>query len=325
MKNYNLSSVKSRSAIVTRLALATLVIALPLRILAGAEQQFDSPDAAVTALTNAAIAKDTNAMMKIFGPEGETLVNPDVVQASQGFEVFTKRISEKVEMSHESNSRIILNIGSENWPFAIPLVMQDNKWFFDVAAGKEEILNRRIGSDELGAIAVCQTYVQAQREFAMRDRNDDGIIEYAQHLRSAQGKRDGLYWPAKNPTDEISPLGPLISEAREEGYHGSTGLMTDSQEKAKQTPYHGYYFKVLTKQGKNAPGGKYDYVINGHMVAGFALIAWPAEYNNTGIMTFIVNQQGKVYQKNLGPKTEKLAKAITTYDPDSTWMQAMGK
>jgi hypothetical protein len=172
----------------------------------------------------------------------------------------------------------------------------------------------------LGAINVCETYVTAQREYAGRDRNGEGVLEYAQNLRSTPGKHDGLYWPARNPTDEMSPFGPLIAEAREEGYHRRTGMMTENP-----TPYHGYYFKILTRQGKHAPAGKYNYIINGHMIAGYALVAWPAEWGNSGVMTFIVNQEGKVYQKNLGPKTDKLAKAMTTYDPDNTWTPVAGK
>jgi hypothetical protein len=202
----------------------------------------------------------------------------------------------------------------------MPLVKVDGKWYFDVAAGREEILNRRIGRDELGAIAVCHAYVDAQREYASRDRTGDGVLEYAQYLMSTPGKHDGLYWSAKNPGDEVSPLGPLVAQAHQEGYHRRTGLLTQNQ-----SPYHGYYFQVILRQGRHAPGGKYSYVINGHMIGGFALVAWPAEYGNTGIMTFIVNQQGKVYQKDLGPNTDKLAPKITTYDPDASWKPAEGR
>ena len=281
------------------------------------EQQFDSPEAAVTALTAAAKTSDTNAVRAIFGPEGHALISPDVVQASEGFALFVKRITEKTELVRESDSKELLEIGSDHWPFPMPLVKQDGKWYFDVAAGKDEILNRRIGGDELGAIAVCHSYVDAQREYASKDRVGDGVLEYAQYLLSTPGKFDGLYWPAKNPADEVSPLGPLIAQARQEGYHRRTGLLTEDQ-----SPYHGYYFQILVRQGKHAPGGKYNYVINGHMIGGFALVAWPAECGNTGIMTFMVNQQGKIYQKNLGPKTSKLARKITTYDPDETWTLA---
>jgi hypothetical protein len=284
---------------------------------AAGEEQFDSPEAAVAALTDAAKAKDTNAVRAIFGPEGHELVSPDVVQASEAFNLFVERISAKTVLLRESDSKELLEIGADQWPFPMPLVKQDGKWFFDVAAGREEILNRRIGGDELGAIAVCHAYVQAQREYASQDRLGDGVPAYAQFLLSTPGTHNGLYWPAKNPGDEVSPLGPLIAQARQEGYHRRTGLLTEEQ-----TPYHGYYFQVLTRQGKHAAGGKYSYIINGHMIGGFALVAWPAEWGNTGVMTFLVNQQGKIYQKNLGPKTDKLAHKICSYDPDETWTLA---
>jgi Protein of unknown function (DUF2950) len=283
------------------------------------EEKFDSPDAAVAALVSAAKNKDTNAVHAIFGPEGHELMSPDVVQASEGFNHFVKRVSEKTKLVPQSDSREELDIGDDGWPFPMPLVKEDGKWYFDVAAGREEILNRRIGRDELGAIAVCHAYVMGQREYAGRDRMGDGVLEYAQYIMSTPGKHDGLYWPAKDG-EEMSPLGPLVGQAHQEGYHRRTGLLTENQ-----SPYHGYYFQVVLRQGRHAAGGKYSYVINGHMIGGFALVAWPAEWGNTGIMTFIVNQQGKVYQKDLGPKTDQLARKISSFDPDSTWKQAEGK
>jgi len=281
---------------------------------AAGEKMFDSPEAAVAALKEAAAARDTNSVHDIFGPEGRELISPDLVQASEGFDLFVKRISEKTALVKESDSAEALEIGQDGWPFPMPLVKQDGKWFFDVAKGRDEILNRRIGRDELGAIAVCHSYVNAQREYASRDRAGDGVMQYAEFIMSTPGKHDGLYWPANNPGEELSPLGPLVADARKEGYHRRTGLLTENQ-----SPYHGYYFQVLLRQGRHAPGGKYSYIINGHMIGGFALVAWPAEWGNTGMMTFIVNQQGKVYQKDLGPKTDTLASRITTYDPDNSW------
>ena len=306
------------------LALAALLLAFPVRLIAEGEQQFDSPEAALAALTSAAKDRDTNAVRAIFGPVGHELVSPDVVQASENFNLFVKRLTEKADLIHDSDSKDTLAIGSDGWPFPIPLVKNaDGKWFFDTAAGKEEILNRRIGEDELGAIAVCHAYVDAQREYASKDRNHDEVLEYAQHLMSTTNLHDGLYWPAHNPGDETSPLGPLIAQARDEGYHHRTGLLQDQEDG--QTPYHGYYFRILTRQCKHAPGGKYSYILNGHMIGGFALIAWPAEWGNTGVMTFIVNQRGKVFQKDFGPNTPSKAAAITTYDPDETWAKAEGK
>ena len=230
--------------------------------------------------------------------------------------MFVKRLAEKTRLVTLSVSNITLEIGLEGWPFPVPLVQQDGRWYFDTAAGAEEILARRIGRNELGAINVCIAYVDAQKEYQDQDRLGDGVPAYAQYLHSTPGKHDGLYWPVK-PGEELSPLGPLIAQARVEGYHRTARMLNDEQ-----APYHGYYFKILTRQGKHAPGGKYNYLINGRLLAGFALVAWPAEWGNTGVMTFVVNQQGHVLQKNLGPKTVKIAQSMTTYDPDETWTPA---
>jgi hypothetical protein len=292
--------------------LALLALTLPVRVPAADEQTFASPQEAVNALVAAAKNDDTNALHAIFGPVGHDLVSPDVVQATAGFKLFVQHLAEKTQLITNSDANLTLEIGADGWPFPIPLVKQGGQWFFDTAAGKQEILNRRIGRDEIGAIRVCRAYVDAQREYASEDRGD-GILEYAQHLRSTPGAHDGLFWPAKSG-EELSPLGPLVAQARVEGYHRTAKMLNDEQ-----APYHGYYFKILTRQGKHAPIGKYNYIINGHMIAGFAFVAWPAEWGNTGVMTFIVNQQGKVYQTNLGPQTAKIASAMTTYDPDDTW------
>jgi hypothetical protein len=298
--------------LVSGLALLTLAV----RVSAADEQMFASPEAAVSTLVAAATNNDTNAMHSIFGAEGQALVSPDVVKATEGFKLFVLHLTEKTQLVTNSDSNVTLEIGADGWPFPIPLVKQDGQWFFDTAAGRNEILGRRIGRDEMGAINVCNAYVEAQREYASQDRMGDGVLAYAQFLRSTPGTHDGLFWPT-NSGAELSPLGPLVAQARVEGYHRAAKMMND-----KQSPYHGYYFKILTRQGKHAPGGKYDYLINGRMIAGFALVAWPAEWGNTGVMSFIVNQQGSVCQKNLGPKTPKIAGAMTTYDPDDTWTPA---
>ena len=277
------------------------------------QQRFNSADDAVSALVNAAKGKDTNSLHSIFGSDGEKLISPDVVQAADELETFVKRVAEKVEIVPQSDSRAVLQLGSDGWPFPIPLVKEKDHWFFDTKEGAQEILNRRIGRNELQTIEVCRAYLDAQREYASRDHDGDDVLEYAQKLRSSEGKQDGLYWSFRE-NNEQSPLGPLISESRAEGYRGSTKILTEEP-----TPYHGYYFKILTKQGKHAAGGKYDYVINGNMIGGFALVAWPAEWGNSGVMTFIVNQQGKVWQKNLGSKTSTIAARMSNYDPDSTW------
>jgi hypothetical protein len=189
----------------------------------------------------------------------------------------------------------------------------NDQWFFDTEAGKEEILNRRIGENELTAILVCRTYVKAQREYVLKDGDNDGILAYAQKLRSDPGRKNGLFW-RHAPGEAASPLGELVARARMEGYKKGKSVF-----KEQPLPFHGYYFRVLTGQGKNAPGGKYNYIINGNMVAGFALVAFPSNWGKSGVMTFIVNQQGKVYQKNLGPGTMKIAQEMKSYNPDETW------
>jgi len=301
--------------------LAALCLAVPSRLSAAAAdgQRFESIDDAVKALTEAVRNGDTNAIRIIFGPAGQELVSPDVVQAGAERTLFMNRVREKAETVRESDTKAILHLGSDGWPFPIPLVKWEGRWFFETEAGAEEILNRRIGMNEIGAIRVCRAYVEAQHEYYSQDRNGDGVVEYAQKLRSGSGLRDGLYWPA-NPGEPLSPLGPLIAKARVEGYRhrNNTSIMTDGE----SSPYHGYYFKILTRQGKHAPGGEYNYTINGHMVAGFALVAWPAEWGNSGVMTFLVNQNGKVYQRNLGAKTDDLASRIGSFNLGPEWTEA---
>ena len=298
------------------LGVGLLALGLPLCAPAAEEQAFPSPQDAVNALVAAAMNHDTNALHSIFGPEGQSLISPDVVQATEAFKLFVQHLKEKTQLVTNSDSKVTLDIGANGWPFPIPLVKQDGQWCFDTTAGRQEILNRRIGRDEMGAMDVCHAYVEAQREYASEDRMGDGVLAYAQFLHSTPGTHDGLFWPT-NSGAELSPLGPLVAQARVEGYHRTAKMLNDEQ-----APYHGYYFKILTRQGKHTPGGKYNYIINGRMIAGFALVAWPAEWGNTGVMTFMVNQQGKVYQKNLGAKTAKIAKGMTTYDPDDTWTPA---
>lgn len=298
------------------LSVFALVLILPATLRAADEQTFASPEEAVSALTAAATNHDTNAMHAIFGAEGHKLVSPDPVQAGENYKMFVEHLSEKTQLSTNSDSHVTLEIGADGWPFPIPLVKQDDRWHFDTEAGKAEILNRRIGMNELGAIDVCHAYVDAQREYAGQDRMGDGVLAYAQFLRSTPGTHDGLFWPAQ-ADDSLSPLGPLVAGARAEGYRHTAKMLND-----KLAPYHGYYFKILTRQGRHAAGGKYSYLINGRMIGGFALVAWPAEWGNTGVMTFIVNQQGRVFQCNLGKKTAKMASAMSEFDPDSRWQPA---
>ena len=305
------------SSLSSGFGLTFLMLTLPVRTLAEDEQTFTTPQAAVSALVAAATNHDTNALHSIFGATGHDLISPDVVQATEEYKLFVQHLTEKTELASNSDSNVTLEIGADGWPFPIPLVKRDGQWFFDTAAGAEEILARRIGMDEIGAINVCHAYVDAQREYASEDRMGDSVLAYAQFLRSTPGTHDGLFWPTNQAGEALSPLGPLVAQARVDGYHRTAKMLNDEQ-----APYHGYYFKILTRQGKHAPGEKYNYIINGRMIAGFALVAWPAEWGNTGVMTFTVNQQGHIYQKNLGPKTVKLAKAMTAYDPDDTWTPA---
>ena len=296
------------------MALAAL---LPLHVLAAHEQHFSSPEAAVDALKTAVAARDTNALSAIFGTAAPELILPDILEATNECQIFQRRLEEKVTLVPESDSRQSLQLGADQWPFPIPLAKLSGQWFFDTESGREEIQHRCAGMNELGAIRVCRAYVEAQREYASRDRAGDGVLAYAQRVCSAPGARDGLYWPDDRPGEELSPLGPLIAQACDESSGRDAKGVTEQH-----SPYHGYYFKILTRQGKHAPGGKYDYMINGHMLAGFALVAWPAQWGESGVMTFIVNQQGKIFQKNLGPKTAAVARAMTTYDPDSSWTPA---
>ena len=277
-------------------------------------KKFASPEEAVAALRVATVAADTNALRIIFGPASEELQNPDRIQAMYELETFGSALTETNHLLHVSDTLVVLELGDDFWPFPVPIVKKEGGWFFDTAVGKDELLSRRIGKNELATVPVLRAYVEVQREYASTDHDGDGVLEYAQRLISSPGKHDGLCWPPDFDGDE-SPLGPLVAYAQVEGY--SPELRAEDE--AERGPYHGYYFKILTRQGKHAPGGKYTYVTNGNMIGGFALVAWPAEYSDSGIMTFIVNQQGRVYQKDLGPKTSRLASRMKAYDPDSSW------
>ncbi len=274
---------------------------------------FATPEAAVAALVAAASAKDTNAFRVLFGPAGEEIENPDRVQAANELSAFNAAVNQHQRLVHESEAKCVLEIGDNSWPFPVPIVKRNGLWFFDTEAGKDEIFNRHIGKNELATLQSVRAYVEAQREYASKDRDGDEVLEYAQKFGSAVGKKDGLYWPS-DLDGEISPLGPLVAQAQDQGYSRKP-----REEDAAPQPFHGYFLKILTRQAKSAPGGKYDYLINGNMIGGFALVAWPVEYGETGIMTFIVNQQGRVYQKSLGPETTKIAKSMKEYNPDNTW------
>ena len=294
--------------------LLTLALSGPIAARAAdTAQTFATPEEAVSALVQATSAKSGKALRAIFGPAAADFQNPDRVQATNEFNAFTAALNATNRLVHESDTNCVLELGTNSWPFPIPIVKKDGRWFFDSEAGKDELLSRRIGKNELAVLGVMRAYVGAQREYASRDRNGDEVLEYAQRIASTPGNKDGLYWPP-DLDGEISPLGPMVADAQDEGY----SMQAKGQESTRM-PFHGYYFKILTRQGKHAPGGKYDYIINGHMIGGFAMVAWPAEYGDSGIMTFIVNQQGRVYQQDLGPKTGKLAAAMKVYDPEPGW------
>jgi len=276
------------------------------------QKSFKSPEEAFRALVTAAKGNDTKELLAIFGPAGKELISSgDEVADKAWRDHFVKAYEEMNKLVSETDTKVILHVGNGEWPYPVPVVKKGENWFFDTKAGKEEILNRRIGRNELNAIQVCLAYVDAQREYIKEDRDENKLLEYAQRLISREGEKNGLYWEAKEG-EEPSPLGPLIAKAAAEGYTGKRPF-------GKRTPYHGYYYKILKAQGKNAPGGEYDYVVNGKMIGGFALVAYPAEYGDSGVMTFIVNQDGVVYEKNLGKDTEKIATAMKKFDPDKTW------
>jgi Protein of unknown function (DUF2950) len=308
-------SSRSMVFIVVLLISAAFIAAGSTSIMAAISQKlFSTPEDALKALVDATKKHDKTALDQIFGPSAKELRSSDEVQAAAESVEFSKHVAEKTNLVKENDSKVIIHIGNENWPFPIPLVKKDGQWFFDTEAGKEEVLNRRIGEDELTAILVCRTYVKAQREYMLKDWDSDGVLAYAQKLRSDPGRKNGLFWRhAKG--DPVSPLGELVAQARMEGYKKEKSLFEEQP-----APFHGYYFKILTKQGEHAPGGKYDYIVNGNMVAGFGLVAFPSTWGKSGVMTFIVNQQGKVFQKNLGPDTLKTAQDLETYDPDGTWI-----
>jgi hypothetical protein len=281
------------------------------------QQHFASPEEARQALVTAVQQKDHRALANIFGPVAAELEPGDPVEQATEFDHFSRHVLEGAELVREGDAKAILVIGVKKWPFPVPIVKRDDTWLFNTEEGREEILNRRIGHNELVAINVCRAYVEAQREYyAMPEPDGDQLPKYAQHMVSRPGKRDGLYWPTAAGEKE-SPLGPLVAKAKEEGY-----MQKRPEGEHGPRPYHGYYFRILARQGKNAPGGKFSYVVNGNMVAGYALVAYPAKWGVSGVMTFIVNQRGRVYEKNLGPKTVEIAHKLKGYNPDLAWKLA---
>jgi hypothetical protein len=274
---------------------------------------FASDDEAAKAFLTAIAADDHDTVHQILGPAWKDLLTGDKVQDANAFKEFAASAAEKNRLEKKDADTTILHVGDNDWPDPIPIVRDaaSGKWFFDTEAGKAEILARHIGTDELGAIDVCRAYVRAQREYFRMPHDASDVLQYAQHIHSKADTQDGLYYPVAAGEKE-SPFGPLVADSEFEGYPAPE----DAQP---HTPYHGYHFHILKAQGADAPGGAFSYIINGHMLAGFALVAYPDKYGDSGIMTFIVNQRGKVYQKDLGANTTDAAKHMTEYNPDSSW------
>ncbi len=289
-----------------------LIVAVPLAAAAAPQETFTTPEAAVDALMAALKADSDAAMVGLFGEEHKDLViNADRALGSATRAKILAAMQTMRVLQAPTPDRRVLVIGDEAWPSPIPIVRAGDRWRFATEEGKEEIVNRRVGSNERNAIFVLRAYIDAQREYAAVDRDGDGVRQFAQKLASSPGKRDGLSWPADaSKGEEISPFGPLIAESAAylEGHKAGDA-------------YRGYHFRILSRQGKDAPGGAYSYVINGRMIAGFAMVAYPAEWGTSGVMTFIVSHNGKVYQKDLGQSSTAIGAKMTTFDPGAGWKE----
>jgi Protein of unknown function (DUF2950) len=273
---------------------------------------FPSAEQAVEELLAAVRADRLESLGRILGPQGAKLIRSgDPVADREGRERFVTAYDQAHRLEYQKRDHAVLYVGKEDWPLPIPLVSVGGTWRFDTKAGEQEILNRRVGRNELHVIETCRAYVEAQREYARLQAAAGAQAEYAQHFLSHPGQHDGLYWPV-NAGEAESPLGPLVAQARAEGY--GTEPRT-----GKRRPYYGYYYRILRRQGTHAPGGARDYLVGGRMIGGFGLLAYPARYGDSGVMTFIVDQDGIVFQKNLGPRTAAIARAMEQYDPDSSW------
>ena len=275
---------------------------------------FSSPEDAVKSLVDTVKKGDVDALLAIFGPDGKDLLaSSDPATARMNRQVFAVAAGEQWRLADDGADRKTLVIGNEEWPFPVPLVKEASGWRFDTAAGKEEVIARRIGRNELAAIDTVRAYVTAQRRYAAQGHDGNQPGAYATQFQSDPGKENGLYWPAARG-EKRSPLGDLVAQAAEEGHRIGS-------DRSRPSPLHGYYFKILTAQGAAATGGARPYVVNGQMSGGFALVAWPARYDVTGVMTFIVNQDGIVREANLGPDTDAIARKMPVYNPDASWRE----
>jgi len=288
------------------------IVMLALMCVAGAQQPFKTPEDAAAALANAAKDAWPKGVVTVLGAAGSDIVaSGDAVADEANRQKFLAAYDAQHRIAMKGDDKAEIIIGTEDFPFPIPIVHKDGGWQFDTVAGRLEILYRRVGRNELDAIQSCLAYVDAQNEYADKNPAGSGFGTYAQRILSQPGKKDGLYWPTADG-QSASPLGELVARATTEGYRVGGG----------RTPFHGYYYKVLTKQGPSAPGGAMNYVVRGKMIGGFALVAWPAEYGNSGVMTFLVNHSGVVFQKDLGPETAAVVQKMTSFDPDQTWEKA---
>ncbi|MGE5790125.1 MAG: DUF2950 domain-containing protein [Syntrophaceae bacterium] len=279
------------------------------------QKTFQSPDAAVKALVDATRAQDVKALVSLFGPGSDDLISSgDDVDDARGRDMFVKAYDEAHRLEKAGDTKRILYVGKDDWPMPVPIVKAGKRWRFQTEEGRQEILSRRIGKNELDAIQTCLAIVDAQKEYAVLDRDTDQLLEYAQKFESEKGKSDGLYWETA-PGEPLSPLGPLVASAAAEGYKNAAQL----------SPYHGYLYRIITAQGENANGGAYSYMVNGSMIGGFAIVAYPALYRASGVKTFTVNHEGIVYEKDLGPETAQIAAAITAFDPDKSWKKVEAK
>jgi hypothetical protein len=278
------------------------------------QRTFASPDEAAKALVDAVRAKDRNALLAVAGPGSAAwLFTGDDVADANDWMKFLAAYDEKHALEPQGEGKVVLDVGKDDWPFPAPIVKHANAWAFDANAGRDEIVNRRVGRNELDAIQTILAIVDAEREYAQTDADGNGFADYARRFRSSPGKKDGLYWPDEAGKPR-SPLGELVAVAAAEGY----GKKPAAKEEG-PAPYHGYRYRILTAQGKDAPGGAYDYLVRDKLLGGFAVVAWPATYRSSGVMTFIVSHEGVVYEKDLGPQTASIAGSMTRFNPDATW------
>jgi hypothetical protein len=310
MQFRKLAGVANVRVALIQVTLGSMLYLMTAPAMAADPQSFPTPEEAAKALLDAAASNDADALWAILGDEfRDELENPDAAQEHENRRKVLEAAKESMTLREDNADTRVMVIGKEAWPMPVPIVRDANGWHFDTAAGADEIIARRIGTNELSTIDNLRAYVDAQVQYASADRDGDDVLEYAQRINSTAGQKDGLYWEtAEGSGEELSPFGPFFGE------HAAYLSLEN-----KDDPFMGYYYRVISRQGENAPGGRYDYVINGNMIAGFAMIAWPAEYGSSGVMTFMVSQNGKVFQTDLGDLTEGAASAIQVYDPDDSW------